>query len=100
MQCPTCQSEARKFGKDRDGNQRFQCLTCRKTFSERPARPLGSMRLDMDKAVLCLKHLLEGVSLRATMRLVGVNRNTILDLLVLIGERCDFMLDWRVQGVP
>ena len=45
MLCPTCQVEARKFGKDRDGNQRYQCQTCRKTFSDRPARPLGDMRL-------------------------------------------------------
>lgn len=100
MKCPTCESESWKFGKDRDGNQRFQCMACRKTFSERPARLLGNMRLDRDKAILCLRHLLEGVSIRATMRLVGVNRNTIIDLLVLIGGRCERLLDGRVQGVP
>jgi transposase-like protein len=40
MNCPVCQNEARKFGKDRYGNQRFQCLTCRKTFSDRPVNVL------------------------------------------------------------
>jgi transposase-like protein len=68
MQCPTCRAEGRKFGKDRHGNQRFQCMTCRKTFSERPARPLGTMRLDTDKALQVLQLLLEGMSVRATMR--------------------------------
>jgi hypothetical protein len=29
-------SFGRKFGKDRSGNQRYQCMTCRKTFSDRP----------------------------------------------------------------
>src|SRR4051812_20175636 len=100
MNCPTCQSEARKFGKDRDGNQRFQCLTCKKTFSDRPARPLGDMRIDLDKALVCLHHLAEGVSVRATMRLTGTNRNTILDLLSLMGERCEAMLKDRIKNLP
>jgi transposase-like protein/IS1 family transposase len=100
MQCPSCQTEARRFGKDRDGNQRYQCVACRKTFSERAARPLGVMRLDMDKALAVLKLLVEGVSVRASMRISGVNRSTILDLLALIGERCEQMLDGRVSSVP
>src|SRR5438067_6040593 len=92
MLCRTCQQPGRKFGRDRDGNQRYQCQQCRKTFSERPARPLGDMRLSLDKALIVLHHLVEGVSVRATMRLTGVNRNTILDLLALMGERCERLL--------
>jgi IS1 family transposase/transposase-like protein len=93
-------SEARRFGRDRDGNQRYQCLACSKTFSERPARPLGAMRLDLEKALVCLHHLVEGVSIRATMRLTSVNRNTILDLLALMGKRCEKMLDGRIDRLP
>ena len=52
MLCPTCQAESRKFGRDRDGNQRYQCLACKKTFSDRPARPLGDMRIDLDKPLV------------------------------------------------
>lgn len=100
MQCPACQTEACRFGKDRYGNQRFQCLECRKTFSDRPARPLGDMRLDLDKALACLQLLLEGMSVRATMRVTGVNRNTILALLAMMGERCEKMLEGRISGVP
>src|SRR5687767_3090179 len=93
MHCPTCQTEARKFGRDRDGNQRYQCLTCRKTFADRPARLLGDMRIDLDKAVACLHHLVEGVSVRATMRLTGTNRTTILELLDLMAS--DATSCWR-----
>jgi transposase-like protein/IS1 family transposase len=100
MQCPACQNEARKFGKDRDGNQRYQCQTCRKTFSDRPARLLGDMRLDVEQALVCLHHLVEGVSVRATMRLTGTNQNTILDLLVLMGERCEKLLAGRMNKLP
>src|SRR5262245_6501681 len=99
MLCPTCQTEARKFGRDRDGNQRYQCLTCRKTFSVRPPRLLGDMRIDLEKALVCLHHLVEGVSVRATMRLTGTNRNTILDLLDLIGERCNKLMRGRIKHV-
>lgn len=99
MQCPSCQTEARKFGKDRDGNQRFQCLACKKTFSDRPARPLGDMRLPLDKALVVLHHLVEGCSVRSTMRLTGASKGTILDLLALVGSRCETMLDARMKDL-
>jgi transposase-like protein/IS1 family transposase len=100
MNCPTCQSEARKFGKDRKGNQRFQCLACKKTFADAPVNPLGDMRLPFEKAVAVLKCLLEGVSVRSTMRLTGVNRSTILDLMVMMGERCMSLLEGRIKSMP
>ena len=100
MLCPTCQIEGRKFGKDRYGNQRFQCLTCRKTFADREARPLGTMRVTIDKALSVLQLLLEGMSIRAAMRVTGTNRNTILDLLALMGQRCEKMLETRIKGLP
>src|SRR5262245_1723070 len=99
MLCPTCQAEARKFGKDRGGNQRWQCMGCKKTFSERPTRLLGSMRLDIEKALQVLQLLTEGMSVRATMRVSGVNRTTILELLALIGERCEKMLENRIRDL-
>jgi len=89
MLCPTCNAEGRKFGKDKHGHQRFQCLPCKKTFSDRPVTPLGSMRLDPEKALKCLQLLLEGMSVRATMRVTGVNRATILNLLVQVGDQCE-----------
>ncbi|QEL16463.1 IS1/IS1595 family N-terminal zinc-binding domain-containing protein [Limnoglobus roseus] len=97
MLCPTCQIEARKFGKDRHGNQRFQCLTCKKTFSDKPASPLGDMRLDLDAAEQCLNLLLEGMSIRAAARVTKTNRKTILALLVMMGERCQWLLEGRIN---
>jgi len=99
VQCPTCQAEARKFGKDRKGNQRFQCTECSKTFSLAQPAPLGDMRIPLEDAVRCLHHLLEGVSVRATARLTGINRGTILDLMVMMGERCEVLLEGRIDGM-
>ncbi len=99
MQCQTCQNEARRFGKDRYGNQRFHCLTCRKTFSDRPAKPLDEMRLPLDKALLCLQLLTEGNSVRATVRVTGVAKATVLSLLVCVGRRCETFLREAIAGV-
>ncbi len=100
MDCTPCQAPAKKFGKDRKGNQRYRCLTCRKTFSTRPERPLGDMRLPVDRALLCLNLLCEGNGIRAIERITGTEKKTILRLLVQVGEGCERMLAETVQAVP
>jgi transposase-like protein len=77
-------------------NQRYRCLTCRKTFSERPERPLGDMRLPVNKALLCLHLLCEGSAVRAVERVTGLEKKTILRLLVQVGEGCERMLAEQV----
>jgi transposase-like protein/IS1 family transposase len=99
MLCPTCQVEARKFGRDRNGNQRFQCKPCGSTFSDRSGALLDDMRLDLDRAILCLKLLTEGNSVRATSRISGVAKGTVLSLLVCVGEKCEAFLNDRLTHV-
>lgn len=100
MTCHNCQIEAKKFGKDRKGNQRFKCNTCKKTFQEPKEKPLGAMYLPLDKAVLCLQLLVEGNSLRSTERITGVSLHTLLDLLILVGEKCERLLNDKIKGLP
>ncbi len=100
MLCPICQVEPRKFGKDRKGNQRYQCPACKKTVTDIAVSPLGTMRIPMEDAVRALAMILEGVSIRAAARLSGVNRGTVLDLIIQVGERCELMLAGRIQGLP
>jgi transposase-like protein/IS1 family transposase len=100
MTCHNCQLIATRFGKDRKGNQRYRCARCGKTFQEAKDKPLDNMYLPMEKAELCLRLLVEGNSIRSTERISGVNRNTILDLLVLAGEKCERLLNEKIKGVP
>ena len=100
MRCPSCQNEARKFGKNRNGSQRYQCTECKTTFTPVDDRPLGAMRLDPAKAIMCLRMILEGTSIRSTERLTGVNRNTIMSLVVTIGFRAKKFLEATVKNVP
>lgn len=98
MTCHVCQLAAKKFGKDRKGNQRFRCLSCRKTFTAQ-ARVEG-MYLPLDKAVLCLQLLVEGNSLRSVERITGVSLRTLLDLLVLAGEKSERLLNDKIKDLP
>lgn len=100
MRCPHCQSEnTKRHGKDRNKNQRYRCLDCKKTWIDAPPNPLGRMNLPMRQAIQCLKMLLEGMSIRSCERLTGVNRNTLCDLIVNVGERCNAFLKSKLRGL-
>jgi transposase-like protein len=45
------------------------------------------MYIPEDRAVLALQLLLEGNSIRSTERITKLDRNTIMSLLVLAGQR-------------
>ena len=98
MTCHVCQANAKRFGKDRKGNQRFRCLSCRKTFTTQER--IAGMYLPVDKAVLCLTLLIEGNSIRSTERITGIHRDTIIDLLVRAGENCERFLQEQIKDVP
>jgi transposase-like protein len=80
MVCHNCKIEAKKFGKDRYGNQRFRCNQCRKTFQELKDKMLGNMYLPEAKALMVLQLLVEGNSIRSIERITNVNRNTIMSV--------------------
>lgn len=92
--------EAKKHGKDRDGNQRMRCKSCGSTWILKSPRPLGDMRIDQAKAVLVLRMLLEGMSIRATERLTGTHRDTICDLVATVGANCKRFLEKTMDSVP
>lgn len=100
MLCQSCQTPAKRHGTDRKGIQRYRCRTCHKTYSERPARLLGNMTLPLDKALLCLHLLCEGNGIRAVERVVGIEKKTILRLLVQVGKGCEKMLAETIKAVP
>jgi transposase-like protein/IS1 family transposase len=89
----------KKHGKDRKGNQRRRCLDCGKTFSEETPKPLGDMRISMKQATMALGMILEGLSIRATARLMGMDPGTICDLIVVVGENCQRLLESKVRNV-
>src|SRR5438094_7787154 len=99
MNCPSCNQQAKKFGKHRNGLQRYRCPKCKKTFTEPHKRPLGEMILAEEKAISVLQHLVEGCSVNSTSRITKVHARTILNLLTLAGEKCATLMTERISGL-
>jgi transposase-like protein/IS1 family transposase len=97
--CHSCQTTCNRFGKHRNGLQRYRCSQCRKTFTEDHARPLDEMRLSVEKATAILQLIVEGMSIRSIERFTQVHRDTILRLLLLAGERCQSLLRRKLQDI-
>lgn len=95
----SCQHAKRhKHGKNKCGNQRYKCATCGATFVEESG-PLGNMRVSEKQAALALSMLLEGMSVRSVQRLTALCRQTLADLILLVGENCQRLLDTTVKNV-
>lgn len=100
MTCHSCKVQCKRFGRHRNGLQRYRCNQCHKTFTEEHEQPLDEMRLPFERATAVLQLLLEGMSVRSVERVTGVHRDTILRLMVLAGERCANLMRERIKGVP
>ncbi len=100
MTCHNCRTECQRFGKHRNGLQRFRCRQCSKTFTEPHADPLDGMYLPLDKAEMVLRLLLEGNSVSSVERATDVHHTTILKLLVLAGEKCERIMAQKIRNVP
>ncbi len=101
MTCIRCQHDtAKKIGTyGRRRIQRYRCRTCHSSFSTPQAKPLGRHYLHVEKAVQVVSLLTEGMSVRAAARITGVDRNTILSLLLTIGDKCRRVFDNRVRNL-
>ena len=100
MSCPECGGKCQRFGKHRNGLRRFRCPQCQKTYTEPHKRTLGTMYIPQDKALLAVQLLLEGNSIRSTERITGLDRNTIMKVLVLAGEKCEKVMGRLIVNVP
>ncbi len=99
MIATTCKHDDRKkHGKDAKGNQRYRCRDCGVTFIEE-TNILAGMRIGLDRAEMIIKCLVEGMSVRATARLTDTDPHTIIDLMMLVGDRCKQFLDRELKDV-
>src|SRR5438034_1775818 len=100
MTCTECDLACQRFGKHRNGLQRFRCPKCGKTYTEEHRLTLGEMYVSEEKVIMALKLLIEGNSIRSTMRITGVDGNTITKALILAGERCEKLMGRLIVNVP
>jgi transposase-like protein len=90
----------KKFGsfKTKSGTvQHFRCLNTAygKTFIEQ--RRFIGVYLDASKIIQIVRCLTEGCGVRATTRLCGCDKNTVLQVVNTIGEKCERFHDEIVR---
>lgn len=105
--CPKCMGYVKLYGKTVRGKQRYSCLSrdCagwQKPFVYARAK-VGNNRLPDEKAKIVKQILLGGISIRWTVRLTGVSKQTVRRIerqLRLEGEKrvCPCGLDAKHQG--
>ena len=102
MTCTRCAHGTCKrfgfFGKRRI--QRWRCAFCNSTFCEPHTKLTRDTMLSRpDAAERAIQCLLEGCSIRSTERLTGLNRNTIMRLLQIAGQRCEKLMDAKLRNL-
>src|SRR6476646_9759615 len=100
MSCGACDVACQRFGKHRNGLRRFRCPLCKKTYTEAHKPALAGSYIPQDRIVLALRLLIEGNSIRSTERITNLDRNTIMKLLVLAGEKCAAIMGRLIVNVP
>jgi transposase-like protein/IS1 family transposase len=100
MDCPECGNASKRFGKHRNGLQRFRCLSCRKTFTE-PHKPAFQVEdyLKDPGGLRAIRMLTEGCSIRSVERLTDIRKGTLIQLLLIAGQRCEKLMD-SLHNIP
>lgn len=91
--CPHCQSQHRqiKNGKTRFGSQRYQCLSCRRSYTPQPQHQGCPPELRQQ----AVRYSLEGLSQRKVARLLGVAPQSVANWLFQAGVTLEKM---QAQG--
>ena len=103
MTCHNCRTDCRKDGKYPDGRQRYRCARCGKKFSDRKIYSGfqgHKQAVDEGSALLALTLIAEGNSIRSAQRISGIDKKTILRLLLIAGQRCEALLATAIRNVP
>jgi IS1 family transposase/transposase-like protein len=94
----TCQHEKRrKNGTTKAGTTRYRCRQCGASWTESTAM-LDGMKIGMDRAEKIIAMLCEGMSVSATARLTNTDAHTVIDLMVLVGNRCEKFMEEQIKG--
>jgi transposase-like protein/IS1 family transposase len=100
MTCENCKTPCQRFGKHRNGLRRFRCPLCKKTYTEAHKPALAGSYIAQERIILALRLLIEGNSIRSTERITNLDRNTIMKILVLAGEKCEKLMGRLIVNIP
>jgi len=101
IKCPFCKSQNLKVHQ-KNGHAYsaiYRCADCERFFSERRFTGYHGLKLSPEKINQIVHCLCEGVSVRATSRLVGVDKNTVLAVLRHAGNLCQQVMETRLRNL-
>ena len=80
-----------KYGKEKDKDLLY-CRTCGKRFASTRATAFFGLHLSDKKIAQIIHHAAEGVGVRATSRLLNINKDTVNRVILRAGEHCEIVL--------
>jgi hypothetical protein len=80
-----------KYGKDKNRDLLY-CRTCGKRFAASRASALFGLHLPAETIRQIIHHAAEGVGVRATARLLGMDKDTVNRVILRAGEHCAHVL--------
>jgi transposase-like protein len=101
IRCPLCKSESFKpYHKKRHAvSMVYRCAVCDRRFSARRFTGYSGLRLAPEKIVQIVNCLAEGVSIRATGRLVGVEKRTVSRVMLHAADICQRVMDEKLRNL-
>ena len=78
-----------RFGKTRQGRQRFRCKACGVCFCERTGTLFHGKHHDEDTIIEVLRMLIEKMSIRAISRVKGIKQDTISQWIREAGQHAE-----------
>ena len=87
-----------KYGKNKDKDLLY-CRTCGKRFASTRATAFFGLHLSDDKIAQIIHHAAEGVGVRATARLLNINKDTVNRVILRAGEHCELILSSLLRSL-
>ncbi len=87
-----------KYGKNKDKDLLY-CRTCGKRFASTRATAFFGLHLSDDKIAQIIHHAAEGVGVRATSRLLDINKDTVNRVILRAGEHCEIVLSTLLHSL-
>lgn len=87
-----------KYGKDKTKDLLY-CRTCGKRFASTRATAFFGLHLSDEKIEQIIHHAAEGVGVRSTARLLGINKDTVNRVILRAGEHCELVLSSLLRSL-
>ena len=87
-----------KYGKEKTKDLLY-CRTCGKRFAPTRATAFFGLHLTEEKITQIIHHAAEGVGVRATARLLSINKDTVNRVILRAGEHCEIVLSSLIRSL-